>query len=40
MMSGKTGLADIDAWILAQPFPTLQSGRQEMLENILNDYLQ
>ena len=40
IMSGKTGLADIDTWILAQPFPTLQSGRQEMLENILNDYLQ
>jgi len=39
IMSGQTGLADIDKWILAQPHPVLKSGRQEMLENIINAYV-
>ena len=39
MMSGRTGLNDIETWVLAQPAPTLPSGRQEMLENIFNAYL-
>jgi xylose isomerase len=39
MMSGRIGLQDIETWVLAQPPPTLQSGRQEMLENIINAYV-
>lgn len=40
IMSGQIGLPEIDAWILAQPRPVLHSGRQEMLENIINAYVQ
>ena len=40
MMSGKAGLLDAEKWILAEGKPTVQSGRQEMLENILNSYIQ
>ncbi len=40
MMSGKAGLADVEKWVLTQPHPVLPSGRQEMLENMVNDYLQ
>jgi xylose isomerase len=39
MMSGKIGLAEAEKWVLAQPDPILASGRQEMLENMINDYL-
>jgi xylose isomerase len=39
IMAGQNGLADIDKWILGQPGPVLQSGRQEMLENIINTYM-
>jgi xylose isomerase len=39
ILSGKIGMPELDAWILAQPHPVLQSGRQEMLENILNAYV-
>jgi xylose isomerase len=38
-MSGKAGLEDAEKWVLQQGAPVLQSGRQEMLENILNSYL-
>ena len=40
ILSGQIGLPEIDAWILAQPRPVLHSGRQEMLENIINAYVQ
>ncbi len=39
IMSGKAGLEDAEKWILQQGAPVMQSGRQEMLENILNSYL-
>ena len=39
IMSGKAGLEDADKWVLQQGAPVLQSGRLEMLENILNSYL-
>ena len=39
IMSGKAGLEDAEKWVLQQGAPVLQSGRQEMLENILNSYL-
>jgi xylose isomerase len=39
IMSGKAGLEQIDAWVRNAEVPVLQSGRQEMLENILNSYL-
>jgi xylose isomerase len=40
MMAGTAGLGDVEQWILAQPQPVLQSGRQEMLENFINAYIQ
>jgi len=39
IMSGQTGLEELDAWILKEGAPALASGRQEMLENILNAYI-
>jgi xylose isomerase len=39
IMSGKTGFAEIERWVRSQPHPVLQSGRQEMLENLINSYL-
>lgn len=39
MMSGKAGLRQAEQWVLKHPLPVLQSGRQEMLENILNAYI-
>jgi xylose isomerase len=40
MMSGQTGFEELEKWILSEDHPVLQSGRQEMLENILNSYIQ
>jgi xylose isomerase len=40
MMSGHVGLADVEQWVLSHPHPALLSGRQEMLENIFNFYIQ
>jgi xylose isomerase len=40
MMTGKIGLAEVEQWVIGQPLPTLQSGRQEMLENVINTYMQ
>lgn len=37
--SGTTSLDDLDSYAHSITPPTLASGRQEMLENILNDYL-
>ena len=39
IMAGKTGLEDLETWILREGAPVLRSGRQELLENILNSYL-
>lgn len=37
--SGKVGFEELEQHTLKNGEPTLQSGRQEMLENILNDYI-
>jgi xylose isomerase len=37
--SGKVGLRDLEQYVLKQGKPVLESGRQEMLENILNGYV-
>ena len=39
IMSGKVGLEEIEAWAIKQDKPVLDSGRQEMLENIINSYI-
>jgi xylose isomerase len=39
IMSGKVGLQDVERWIIKAGEPDLESGRQEMLENILNSYI-
>ncbi|MDT8390047.1 MAG: xylose isomerase [Lentisphaeria bacterium] len=37
--AGKIGFADLEAYTLAHGEPALVSGRQEMLENLLNQYI-
>jgi xylose isomerase len=39
IISGKAGFTEIEKWVLKNDQPKMESGRQEMLENILNDYL-
>jgi xylose isomerase len=39
VMSGKVGFPELEQWIVKQGKPELESGRQEMLENILNSYI-
>lgn len=39
IMSGKVGLVELEKYILEQGMPEMKSGRLEMLENILNDYI-
>jgi xylose isomerase len=39
IMAGKTGLEDLETWILREGAPVVRSGRQELLENILNSYI-
>jgi xylose isomerase len=39
VLSGKITFEDAEKWILENGLPTPKSGRQEMLENILNDYI-
>ena len=39
IMAGQMGLQDLDAWVKREAPPVLASGRQEMLENIINDYI-
>jgi xylose isomerase len=36
---GKVGLAELEAYTLKNGEPALQSGRQEMVENVLNEYI-
>jgi xylose isomerase len=38
-MAGKVGFVELEKYILEQGMPTMKSGRLEMLENILNDYI-
>lgn len=40
IMSGNTTLEDLERWVVQAGPPTPQSGRQEMLENILNSYIE
>jgi len=37
--SGKMNFKKLEAYILENGEPKLQSGRQELLENILNEYI-
>ena len=37
--SGKLGLEELEAYTLENGEPEVRSGRQEMLENILNEYI-
>jgi xylose isomerase len=39
ILNGKVSFEEAERWILDKGVPKLQSGRQEMLENILNEYL-
>ena len=39
IMAGTVGLEEIDRRVIASADPRLESGRQEMLENIINSYL-
>jgi len=39
IVSGKVGAEEVEKWVLSQNNPVLQSGRQEMLENIINSYI-
>jgi xylose isomerase len=39
MMSGQVGMEEVEKWIRSADAPVLESGRQEMLENILNSYI-
>jgi xylose isomerase len=37
--AGKSSFEELTEWVKSQPEPVLASGRQELLENILNDLL-
>jgi len=39
IMSGQVGFEELEKWILNEKMPVLQSGRQEMLENLINSYI-
>jgi xylose isomerase len=39
IMSGQVGFEDLEKWVMKEGQPVLKSGRQEMLENILNSYI-
>ena len=39
VLAGKASLAELEKVALAQPAPTLASGGQEYLENIVNELL-
>lgn len=40
MMSGAVGLKEIEEWLRKNGEPVPQSGRQEMLENLINSYIE
>ena len=37
--SGELGFAELEAYSLSNPEPTVESGRQEMLENLINEFI-
>ena len=39
IVSGKVGFEELEAYILENGEPKQQSGKQELLENILNSYI-
>lgn len=39
IVGGKVGFEEIEKWVIKEGKPELESGRQEMLENILNSYI-
>ncbi len=39
IINGKVGLEELEKWIIKKGNPVLESGRQEMLENIINSYI-
>jgi xylose isomerase len=39
ILSKQTTLNDLDKWVREQKAPALQSGKQELLENIINSYI-
>jgi xylose isomerase len=39
ILEGKISMADAEKWVLENGAPAPKSGRQEMLENMLNDYV-
>ena len=39
IMEGNIGLDEIEKWVIKNDKPVIQSGRQEMLENIINSYI-
>ncbi|NWF88588.1 MAG: xylose isomerase [Ignavibacteriaceae bacterium] len=39
IMSGKADLREVEKWVSQAEKPILESGRQEMLENIINSYI-
>lgn len=39
IMAGKTDFESLEQWILSNGKPTLRSGRQEILENLVNSYI-
>lgn len=39
IMDGRVGFRELEAFILENGEPTLKSGRQEYLENVINDYI-
>ena len=39
IMSGKTGFEELEKWVVREGTPVVVSGRQEMLENIVNSYI-
>jgi xylose isomerase len=40
IMTGQVGMEEVEKWVMNQKYPVLPSGRQEMLENILNSYIE
>jgi len=39
IMAGKVGFEEVEKWVLSAGNPVLSSGRQELIENIINQYI-
>jgi xylose isomerase len=37
--SGEVGFTELSSYSLSNPEPTVESGRQEMLENLINEFI-